>query len=86
MTDDSDSPPGKRQFGVSIQAMADLAREGSQLVVKEGMPQDAVCIDAGYDELRQVFYLTFKHDEWNPVAEGERIPTERVTIDPLPRE
>lgn len=65
----------------------DLTQEEVHRRVKNGPPEDAAIADAGYDDRTGEYYLTLRHESFDPVAVGEEIPVETVTfeeIDPNP--
>lgn len=61
-----------RQLRISEEGLTGLLRTGK--TIQQGIPDGAELVGAGYDHETGVFYLTFEHGSFEPVAEGERIP------------
>ena len=45
-----------------------------------GLPEDAQLVGAACDEARRVFLLTFEHESFAPVPEGEMIPEREIEM------
>lgn len=40
----------------------------------EGLPQNARFIGEHYDHLRDIYYLVFESEEWDPIPFGQELP------------
>ena len=61
---------------ISADAMLQILQGRRHIV--DGLPDDAAIHRAGYDQERDVFYLTVEHDSYDKLLEAERIPGEDI--------
>jgi hypothetical protein len=74
----------KRRYGavcVDPGLLANILVIGTKKgVTVQGLPEDALYMDSGYDYLRKCLVYYYGHESFKPVPMGDTIPTIEVTF------